>query len=186
MNPVITAPGHTSITSYFVPLKFNLDPHVIIQLLQAQAAKNNVNLGALPSLFDYVLGLSLDQIHALPITTSVLADQTSEGNAPQCVSGGQLDYFGAILDTLKNLLATLQLQTTVKLDDYQTNLNFNQYNVPAITDRTALYLIGAVAPPIVQRLVDVATLTVREADITDVTDTGFKAFLQGSLLGTGP
>lgn len=188
VNPVISAPGHTQIRSYFLPLNFNLDPRVIIALLEAQASKNGVDLGPLPPLFAYVLGLSTDQLTSLKnqIKTQVLADQTSAGNAPECVSGRQFDVFGAILAALENLFVTLQIQSTVKLDDYQTDLDFNQYNVPAITDRTALYLIGAVAPPIVQLLVDQAVLTIQNANVTNVTDTGFTAALLGSLTNTGP
>lgn len=64
-----------------------------------------------------------------------------------------------------------------------TNLSFEQNNVSAIvrfviysrspspefgfqTDKTALYLVGAIAPPILQHLVDQATLSFSQANIT--------------------
>lgn len=54
------------------------------------------------------------------------------------------------------------------------------------TDETALYLIGAVGRPIVQKLVDQATLSFSAGNITGVTDFGFSVALSGSLGNTGP
>jgi hypothetical protein len=105
---------------------------------------------------------------------------------PACNSGRQFDVFGAILASLRGLQVTLVIQSTVALDDYVTDLNFNQNNVPAITDETALYLIGAVGKPIVQRLVDQATLSFSAGNISDVTDNGFRVALSGALGNTGP
>ncbi|KEI38214.1 uncharacterized protein L969DRAFT_517877 [Mixia osmundae IAM 14324] len=177
LNPEITAPGHTQITSRTLPFNFNLDPKTIIRLLVAQAAKNNVDLGPLVDQFNYVLGLAST---ATTITTAV-----DTGAAP-CVSGQQFDVFGAILNSLKNLDVNLQIQSGLSLDDYSLNLAFNQFDIPTITDSTALYLIGAVGPTIVQRLVDQATLTVAYADVFDVTDNGFTTTLHGILANTGP
>ncbi|KEI38050.1 uncharacterized protein L969DRAFT_18838 [Mixia osmundae IAM 14324] len=177
LNPEITATGHTQITSRTLPFNFNLDPKTIIMLLIAQAAKNNVDLGPLVDQFNYVLGLAST---ASQVTTEV--DQA----ASTCVSGAQFDVFGAILASLKNLDVNLQIQSTVHLDDYGTDLNFNQFNIPTITDSTALYLIGAVGKTIVQHLVDQSTLTVAYADVYDVTNDGFTTTLHGTLAGTGP
>jgi len=60
----------------------------------------------------------------------------------------------------------LAIQTGLKLDAYATDLVFNQSGVTAVTDHTALYLIGAVAPPVVQSLVDGAQLKFTQANIT--------------------
>lgn len=70
------------------------------------------------------------------------------------------------------------------------------------TDRTALYLIGAVAGPIAQDLVNGASLSFTEANITSVwasshdviahkqhsniSNDGFDLNLQGSLINVGP
>lgn len=71
------------------------------------------------------------------------------------------------------------------------------------TDKTALYLIGAVAGPIAQDLVDGAALVFNEANITyveatcslvydidgwdrDITNEGFTLSLQGSMTNVGP
>jgi hypothetical protein len=49
-----------------------------------------------------------------------------------------------------------------------TDLAFNQNSVPAIVDKTALYLVGATAAPISQYLVDRSNLQIKEANITFV------------------
>ena len=51
----IHAGGHSNITSPSLPLKFNLDPITIIQLLSITAQQNNVDLGPLVQLFQIVL-----------------------------------------------------------------------------------------------------------------------------------
>lgn len=51
----IHADGHTNITSSTLPLNFNLDPLVIIQLVTSSAAKHNVDLGPLTDLFQFVI-----------------------------------------------------------------------------------------------------------------------------------
>jgi hypothetical protein len=50
----IHADGHTNITSPTLPLKYNLDPLSIVQLLTLAAASKGVNMGPLPSLFQIV------------------------------------------------------------------------------------------------------------------------------------
>lgn len=49
---------------------------------------------------------------------------------------------GAILNVLKGLATRIEIESTVKIDDYQTDLDFVQDPVPTDTDDTALYLIG--------------------------------------------
>ena len=50
----VHANGHSSITSPQLPLKFNLDPPTIIQLLLSGAQSNHVDLGPLIELFRIV------------------------------------------------------------------------------------------------------------------------------------
>ncbi|KAF9486835.1 hypothetical protein BDN71DRAFT_1500134, partial [Pleurotus eryngii] len=52
--------------------------------------------------------------------------------APTCVSGHQFDAAGAILKSLSGLKVNLAVDTHTKLDDFATDLSFNQANVPAI------------------------------------------------------
>ena len=51
----IVASGHGSVTSSSLPLDFNLDPPTIIQLLLIMSQSNNVDLGPLTELFQFVL-----------------------------------------------------------------------------------------------------------------------------------
>ncbi|KAH8992759.1 hypothetical protein EDB86DRAFT_3078965 [Lactarius hatsudake] len=162
--------GHSIVTSSQLPFKFNLNPLIIIQLLSSGAQNNHVDLGPLTQLFGIVVQ---NPDYRPPITTTVSTE------APTCVSGKQFDVAAAILNALKNLKVTLNI-------DNPTELAFNQTNVTALTDQTALYLIGAVAPPIVQTLVDGANLTFSAANITNLSDGGFDLALRGALTNIGP
>ncbi|KDQ57731.1 hypothetical protein JAAARDRAFT_69819 [Jaapia argillacea MUCL 33604] len=173
----IHATGHSNITSPTLPFKFNLDPTSIIKLLSDRAQEKGVNMGPLPELFQIVLNSP---------NLGVQINATIDPNPPTCVSGSQFDIDTAILDALDGLLVDLAVDSAVKIDDYATNLVFNQSNVPAITDKTALYLIPAVADPITQSLVNNALLTFSEANITNPSNDGFDLSLQGSLTNIGP
>lgn len=173
----ITAGGHQNITSPSVPLNFNLDPVTIVSLIAATAKTNNVDLGPLPQLFQIVISSPNFQS---PINSSV------DTGPAVCVSGQQFDVDDAILNALKGLKVDLAIESGLKLDEFATDLTFNQSGVTAITDRTALYLIGVVAPPIVQNLVDGAELKFTQANITNLSDGGFNLALAGSLTNIGP
>ncbi|KAJ3724969.1 hypothetical protein DFJ43DRAFT_1197841 [Lentinula guzmanii] len=175
-NP-IHADGHSNITSPTLPFNFNLDPVSIIELIQSGAQANGVDLGPLVDIFEFIIA---NPDFKPPVNTSV------DTSSATCVSGNQFDFDDAILDSLKNLRIDLAVQSSVKLDDYATNLAFAQHNVEAITDDTALYLIGAVAGPVAQNFVDNAQLSFMEANISDISDEGFSLSLKGSLTDTGP
>ncbi|KAG6891741.1 hypothetical protein C0992_006161 [Termitomyces sp. T32_za158] len=67
-----------------------------------------------------------------------------------------------------------------------SDLSFDQKSVPAETDKTALFLIGTVAGPVTQHLVDASVLKFNEANITNITNDGFDLSLAGSLTNVGP
>ncbi|KAJ7668375.1 hypothetical protein DFH06DRAFT_1181491 [Mycena polygramma] len=175
-NP-IHADGHSSVTSSFLPMKYNLDPLVIVQFLTILGQQNSVDLGPLVEFFKF---LTDNPGIKVPVTTAV------DTSAPTCVSGNQFDVDGAILAALKNLKVDLGIDSDVKLDDFATPLSFAQNSIPVVTDKTALYLIGAVAGPIAQQLVDGAVLAFNEANITNISDDGFDLALRGSLTNIGP
>ncbi|WFC96532.1 hypothetical protein MBRA1_003193 [Malassezia brasiliensis] len=177
LSPQIHAGGHTTITSRTLPLKMDLDPKHLIQFVEKAAANTNTDLGPLTEQFNKVMAMS---------STKTTVEPYPDSNPPNCHSGNQFDVFGAVMSLLKGLKVTLDIQSTVKLDDYQTNLNFQQSPVPTDTDRTALYLIGPIGAPIVQNLVDQATLSFTMTNITKLRDGGFHLDLQGQLLNTGP
>ncbi|WFD26547.1 hypothetical protein MNAN1_001530 [Malassezia nana] len=175
-NP-IHAPGHTKIVSRSLPFDMDLDPKNLIRFIEKAAQNTGTDLGPLPPLFDQVLQMK---------NTKTSVEPRPDSNPPSWHSGKQFDVFGAILNTVKGLTVELDIQSTVKLDDYQTDLNFVQKPVPTDTDRSVLYLIGPVGAPIVQNLVNQATLSFKVANVSKVTDNGFHLNLQGALLGTGP
>jgi hypothetical protein len=51
----IHAAGHSKITSPTLPLKFNLNPLSIVELLSIAATTNNVDIGPLATLFQIVV-----------------------------------------------------------------------------------------------------------------------------------
>lgn len=173
----IHADGHSAVTSPTLPLEFNLQPLAIIQLLTVASQQNGVDLGPLTQLFQFIIA---NPDFMPPVVTSV------DTRPPTCVSGHQFDAAGAILKTLAGLKVDLAVDTSVKLDDFATDLSFDQRGVPAITDKTALFLIGAVAGPVAQRLVDGSVLKFTEANITNISDAGFDLSLVGSLTNIGP
>jgi len=173
----IHAGGHSAVTSPMLPMEFNLQPLSIIQLLTTASQQNGVDLGPLKQLFQFIVS---NPNFKPPVVTSV------DTHLPTCVSGHQFDAAGAILKTLTGLKVDLAVDTSVKLDDFATDLSFAQKAVPAITDKTALFLIGAVAGPVAQHLVDGSTLKFTEANITNISNTGFDLSLAGSLTGVGP
>ena len=177
LNPPIRAPGHATITSRTLPLKMDLDPKNLIRFIEKAAANTNTNLGPLTGQFDKVMAMS---------STKTTVQPYPDDNPPNCHSGRQFDVFGAVLSLLKGLEVTLDIQSITKLDDYQTPLNIIQQPVPTDTDRTSLYLIGPVGAPIVQNIVDEATLSFSVTNITNVRNDGFDLSLQGQLLKTGP
>ncbi|KAI6135778.1 hypothetical protein EV401DRAFT_1898270 [Pisolithus croceorrhizus] len=173
----ITASGHTNVTSPSLPFEFNLDPLTIIELISVSAEENEVDLGPLSALFQLVTD---NPDYHPPVKTSV------DTSSPSCVSGSQFDVDDAILNALKGLQVELVVDSSVRLDDYITELAFIQKGVTADTDRTALYLIGVVAAPIAQELVNNASLSFSEANITNISNDGFDLSLQGSLTNVGP
>ncbi|KAL0580357.1 hypothetical protein V5O48_000210 [Marasmius crinis-equi] len=175
-NP-IHADGHSTITSPTLPLKYNLDPFTIVSFLKAASQAQGVDLGPLNELFQFII--DNPDFHP-PVTSSV------DTGSSTCSSGQQFDVEGAILNSLKNLEVDLQIDSSVKLDDYATDLSFAQHKVKANTDRSALNLIGAVAGPVAQHLVDGAELAFKSANIINIANDGFDLELKGSLTGTGP
>lgn len=175
-NP-ISAPGHTTITSRTLPIKMDLRPKHLINFIEAAAAATGTDLGPLKPQFDKVMAMS---------NTDTTVKPYPDDNPPPCHSGHQFDVFGAVFSLLRGLKVKLQAKTTTKLDDYETGLNIVQEPVPADTDRTALYLIGPVGAPIVQNIVDDATLAFQTVNVTNVRDDGFDLHMQGHLLNAGP
>ena len=177
LKPPIRAPGHTRITSRSVELHMDLDPKHLMSFIEDRAADSNTDIGPLTGQFNQVMSMKSTKTTVKPVP---------DPNPPSCHSGRQFDVFGAILRLLHAVPITLDIKSTDKLDDYKTDLNFQQKNVRLDTDRTALYLIGPVGAPIVQNIVDGAQLSFSMGNLTKVTNDGFDVALHGQLLNAGP
>ena len=131
LNPALHVDGHSAAVLPALPININLDPRNLVRFLTAAAANQSVDLGPLVPYFQYVAGLSDAQVqnYSKVQTTPLLPLSNSP---PGCNSAPQFDVLGTILAAVRNLYVTLQIQSTVHLDDYQTDLNFNQFNVAVI------------------------------------------------------
>lgn len=179
-NPIV-APGKVTSQSQDVPITLDLDPKVLIRFITAAAATAGVSLGPLPPFFQQVLDLPDTRTTIMPFP-----DDAAPPNNPTCNSGRAFDTLGAILALLKPLTASIPIQSVVKIDEYQTNLNFIQQPVPVATDNSALYLVGPAGAPLIQLIVNNSVLVVTEANATSLTNAGFTADLAGFLRTDAP
>ncbi|KAK0557527.1 hypothetical protein OC844_005558 [Tilletia horrida] len=175
-NP-ISAPGHQEVTSPALPFALTKNLNDLVKFIILAGQNTGTDLGPLPGLLGQLNGASTysGQVTAGPDT----------GNN-QCASGSGFDINKAILSLLKGLRTDVTVDTELALDDYRTSLAFTQKGTPTETDETALRLIGLVAPPIVQSIVDQTKLSFSLANATDLTDDGFTVSLQGSVTDSGP
>lgn len=171
-NNIINAPGKVTTVSQQIPFNVNIDPKNLLRFILAAASTYGVSLGPLPPFFQQVLDL--------PSTVTTISPYPDD-TAPPCNSGRAFDTLGAILALLRPLSTTIPIQSVLKLDEYQTALNFVQSPVPVATDNTALYLIGPAAAPLIQLIVNSSVLTVAQANATSLTDAGFAVSLLGQL-----
>ncbi|PWN24968.1 hypothetical protein BDZ90DRAFT_262821 [Jaminaea rosea] len=175
-NP-LSNPGHQVTTSRQIPINLNIDPKNLIRFIFTAAKNTGTSLGPFPPFLQRVLDL--------PDTRTTISPYPYD-TPPPCNSGRQFDILGAILNLLKGLQTSIPIESTLKLDDYQTDLNFIQQPVPTDTDNTALYLVGPAAAPLIQIIVNEATLFFTQANATNLVNTGFDVSLKGSLLTDAP
>lgn len=91
-----------------------------------------------------------------------------------------------ILAAVANLKTDLGIQSQIALDEYVVDLTFAQRGVPTYLDDSVLYLTGLLGRTIVANIVDGAVLAFNGGNVTDITDSGFKVALTGSLTNAGP
>jgi hypothetical protein len=171
-NNIFSAPGKVTTESNAIPFNINIDPKNLIRFIEAAAATYGVSLGPLPP----YLGMVLNEAD-----TTTTISPFPDSATPPCNSGKAFDTLGAILALVKPLAVSIPIQSTLKLDDYQTNLDFIQQPVPVQTDNSILYLVGPAAAPLIQLIVNAATLVVSTANATNLVNDGFDVSLLGSL-----
>jgi hypothetical protein len=175
-NP-ISAPGKVTTQSQQLPIALDIDPKTLIRFVIAVARDTGTSLGPLPPFLQQVLDLPDTRTTIIPVP---------DDQQPPCVSGRAFDTLGAVLQALRGLATSIPIRSTVKIDEYQTDLNFIQQPVPTQTDETALYLLGPAGAPLIQLIVNQSTLTVTQANATSLTNEGFFTSLAGSLMTDAP
>lgn len=128
--------------------------------------------------FDYVLSLDSTETD---VTTRV--NTQPETCAP---TGTTRSVQNSILAAVANLRTDLAIQSVVKLDEYQTPLDFSQRGVTTVLDNSVLYLTGIIGATIVSRIVDGTALAFTSGQVTNLTNSGFTVALDGSLTNAGP
>jgi hypothetical protein len=171
-NKIISAPGKKITTSQSVPININIDPKNLVKFILAAAKMYNVDLGPLPTFFAEVSKMT---------NTNTTISPYPDTSTPPCHSGKAFDTLGAVSKMLSRMTSDIPINASVKLDDFASNLNFMQRNVPVKTGPDALYLVGPAAAPLIQLVVNQSVLTVKEANATELTNDGFTVSLLGSL-----
>ncbi|KAK0542857.1 hypothetical protein OC846_006614, partial [Tilletia horrida] len=177
LSDPITAPGHSQVTSKELQFQLTKNLGDLVKFIIVAGQNTGTDLGPLPGLLGQLNG-------ATTYNGNVTSSPDTGSNT--CVSGGGFDLNKAILQLLSNLRTDVSVNTDLALDAYRTSLSFVQKDTPTKTDDTALRLIGLVAPPIVQTIVEQTQLTFSLANATDLTDEGFTVSLKGSVSDTGP
>ncbi|KAL9935874.1 hypothetical protein V8E36_005451 [Tilletia maclaganii] len=177
LSDPVTAPGKQTITSQQLPFELTRNLNDLVRFIILAGQNTGTDLGPLPALLGQLNG-------ATTYTGKVTAGPDTSNT--QCGSGNGFDLNAAILRILTGLQTDVAVDTDLALDEYRTSLSFTQRGTPTKTDDTALRLIGLVAPPIVQQIVDQTQLSFNTANATDLTDDGFTVSLQGSVSDSGP
>lgn len=135
-------------------------------------------------------------LHAGPALNGVLALDSTESSVVATVNtqpetcaptGTTRTVQNIIINAVKNLKTDLVIQSVVKLDDYQTPLDFVQRDVATVLDpNSVLYLTTILGPTIVSSIVDGTVLSFTSGQVYQITDSGFKVDLVGSLANAGP
>ncbi|MCO5588347.1 hypothetical protein L7F22_042302 [Adiantum nelumboides] len=177
-NNIVNAPGHQISTSQPIPFNIDIRPKNLLRFILAAAQAYGVSLGPLPPFFQEVLDL--------PGEAETQVSPYPDDSPPPCSGGNPFDTLGAIKKLVAPLAVSIPIQSVTKLDDYQTNLDFIQQPVPVGTDDSILYLVGPAAAPLIQLIVDQATLETDRANATSLTNEGFTVAIQGKLLTNAP
>lgn len=179
MNPPIHGAGNADSVSANIPMRMDTRPKTLVSLLLQLAAVNNTDLGPWPPFLQTILAMSPEEIN-------VPVGATPGGNESSCPANGAFDLQGAMLQALKSLQVRIPAVTDTQIGDYNVTLNFTQYNVPVVSDTTALHLLGPAGAPLIQRIVNESVLTFSQGNITRVTSDGFDVALAGALQTNAP
>ncbi|KAL0078642.1 hypothetical protein J3Q64DRAFT_1824759 [Phycomyces blakesleeanus] len=168
-NPIVVS-GHVTAQSSPLSMTMNMEPAVIALLLRQLAVKSDMDLKPL----DALLGMGGFHIEG------------QEDVTPTADIFNTFNISSYVMDAMKALQVDLQLSTELNIGQYTDGLQFSQSNVAITTDDSVTRLIPIVGQPIVQQIVDGATLSFNTIVLSAPTDTNFKLVLNGAIEGTGP
>ncbi|KAG0182429.1 hypothetical protein DFQ28_010921 [Apophysomyces sp. BC1034] len=168
-NPIVI-PGHGTAQSSPLQMKMNLQPAVVALLLRQLAVKGNLNTNAL----DALLGMGGFHIQG----------QQDVSPTSDVFQGFNISNY--VMEAMKSLEVDLQLQSALNIGQYTDDLQFAQSNIKVATDSSVTRLIPIVGQPIVQQIVNGATLGFDSIILSAPTDTSFKVQMKGSITNTGP
>ncbi|KAL1915656.1 uncharacterized protein VTP21DRAFT_6415 [Calcarisporiella thermophila] len=187
-NPLVLK-GKSVTTSPPLPLKMNLEPTNIILILRQNALAKGMDVSAIDALAE-MGGIKIDKENPKPKppTRRSFLGGLFERRRRELVKRGQFDNFN-IVDFTKQAIGTLKttmdMEAQVAVGEYTFTIKMKQ-DVDAKTDDTILRLIPVVGGPIVQKIVDGASLKLDKVTIMEPTNTAFKAKMQGAITNTGP
>lgn len=164
--------GKSSTTSPDLDFNLNLDPATMFTLLRILA----VEAGLPTDQIDGIVALGGYQ-YTQPVSKR---DLVSRG----LYTGFDLPSF--VDKAFAVLKADINLQSTVVIGDYRTALNYAQKEVPIETDETLHMLLGVLAQPIVQKIVDASVMGIDTIMITNPQESSFGTSLKGSITQAGP
>lgn len=179
--------GHSTQTSANQALNFNMDIPTLVRFLQEAASASGTDIGILDALFKY-----LPANDTGPLANFGKRADASFRHLRRAFADGSGDsptnpnIVALVLKALSGLKVNLTLDSTILLDEYQTDLVFNQYNVPAAVDQSISYIVQYLGTPIVQNIVNGAVLTFTQADLFNLRKDNFDIHLVGSLSNAGP
>ncbi|ORX55671.1 hypothetical protein DM01DRAFT_1335066 [Hesseltinella vesiculosa] len=168
-NPFV-ANGHSVTPSQALPMTMNLEPAALALLMRDLAVDAHLDTQPLDAL------LGMGGFH--------VSGQQDVQPSAQLFNTFNISQF--VIDAAKALKADLNLDSTLKVGEYQTDLAFVQNTVQVNADWTITRLIPIVGQPIVQAIVNGAVLGFDTLVLSNPTETNAAVQMKGSITKAGP
>ncbi|KAI8070949.1 hypothetical protein BC940DRAFT_345179 [Gongronella butleri] len=168
-NPFV-ATGKAVSNSQPLDMSMNMEPAALALLMRDLAVDAGLNTNAL----DALLGMGGFHVQG----------QQDVSPTVDVFKGFNISDF--VIKASSKLIVNLNLDSTMQVGDYVTDLAFVQNNVQVKSDWTITRLIPIVGQPIVQAIVNGAVLGFDTLLLSDPTETNAKVQMKGSITKTGP
>ncbi|CAO3621444.1 unnamed protein product [Cunninghamella echinulata] len=165
-----TIPSRSNATSPHLPMNMPLAPAPVAFLLRDLAVESRLNT----TTFDALLGMC--GLH-LPGQQNVSA--TSD------VFKG-FDLVNFTMSAMKALKVDLGVQSTLRIGQDVSNMNFTQLGVPVHTDKSIADLIPVIGQSLVQKLIDGAKMDISRVKLYHIHNHKAKVKLKGKITNAGP